>query len=181
MPDRNDPEQLLQICEDLYDFLNFIIKQMLRVPSGHNFKSLQDNIGKLIAIRTKVSDKIKCIIDNRGTVNISEKCFFQPDTLGDKFTLKLTTKRKETVDLSTDTDNRYPPSAAATEADVISYLSSPCTISGYSPTDLSDDDDMDGGSSTKKYKRKSKKKRSFKKRTIKNKSNKSKRKQLHFM
>jgi hypothetical protein len=170
MPNRNDPEQLLRICKHLYKFLNFIIKEMLRVPSGHNFKSLQDNIRKLIAIRTNVINKIKSIIDTRGTVNISESSFYKDDTIGYKFTTKLTQKIQDTVELSRDTDNRYPPSAAATEADVKCYLLTLPTIPGYEPTDLSDDD-MDGGSFIKKYKRKSKKKRSFKKKTIKNKSN----------
>ena len=175
MPNRHDPEQLLRICKDLYKFLNFIIKEMLRVPSGHNFKSLQDNIRILIGIRTKVFNKIKSIIDTRGTVNISESSFYKDDTIGDKFTTKLTKKMNETVNLSRDTDNRYPPSAAAIEDDVKTYLLSPCTIPRYEPNDLSDDD-MDGGSFIKKYKNKSNKNKSNKR-----KSKKSKRKQLHFI
>jgi len=196
MPNRNDSEQLLKICNDLYNFLNFIINEMLSVPSGHNFKSLQDNIRKLIAIRTKVLDKIKSIIDNRGIVNISERVFFEHDTLGDNFKIRLTKKIEETALLSGDTANRYPPSAAATEAEVKSYLSSPCTIPRYDPTDLSDNEDMYGGLFIKKYKNKSRKNKSRKNKSNKNKSrknksrknksnkrksNKSKRKQLHFI
>jgi hypothetical protein len=152
--------ELLEICIDLLNFLDFIIPKMLTVPAGHNYKSLQ--VKKLISIRTKVLHKINCI---------TETSVVKHDINGSNYMSRHEKKMEDTMDILRNQNDKSHPSAIALRKEIEPYLSTPCTTPGNAPTDLSDDDDIDGGSSKKKYKRKSKKKRSFKKRTIKNKSN----------
>jgi hypothetical protein len=163
MPEIDTLEGLLEIYNDLLNFLDFIIPKMLTVPAGHNYKSLQ--VKKLISIRTKVLDKINCI---------TETSVVKHDIIGTKYMIKHEEKMKVTMDILRNQNDKSHPSAIALRKEIEPYLLTPCTTPGNAPTVLSDDDmddGIDGGSSKKKYKRKSKKKRSFKKRTIKNKSN----------
>ena len=165
MPNIHTSEGLLEICNDLLNFLDYIIPEMLKVPAGHNYKSLQ--VKKLISIRTKVLDKIEPI------TRTSDDQHVHLEYIGTQYMNTHKKKMEDTMVLLKDPSDRTHQSAIALNQDVINYLSTPCTIPGHEPTYLSgsESDGIDGGSSKKKYKRKSKKKRSFKKRTIKNKSN----------
>ena len=150
MPDRSNPEELLKICKDFFNFLNIIIKRMLNITTGKDFNKIYQNLKSFINIRRNLILKIKDIITKRhpSKIDEDETQFFQPDTNDTKFRSRATIKGEKTIECLRDSSCKDRESALEVEEEVKRYLSKPPTIFRRDPSVLSDyfdsDNDSDG-------------------------------------